>query len=201
MQKIKYLIFAISFIEGSCVMIWELLNSKMLSPYFGNSILVWVSVIATTLTGLAIGYFLGALLSKKSMKINNYLIGFFILSIIYTLFVFLFNSSIQEIFLKNSIFAGSLLTSLIINLPILIIYGTISPLLIRLLNDKVENLGRSSSLIYTISTTGGVLMTYLAGLYFIPYVGISQTIIIVISLNTFNLLLVLFLKRFINQNL
>ena len=62
----KKFFFLLSFIEGGAVMATELLGAKMLAPYFGSSLYVWATVLAVTLGGLAIGYFLGGLLSFKT---------------------------------------------------------------------------------------------------------------------------------------
>ena len=44
----------------------ELLGAKMLAPYFGSSLYVWATVLAITLGGLAVGYFIGGVLSYKN---------------------------------------------------------------------------------------------------------------------------------------
>ncbi|MCX6297427.1 MAG: fused MFS/spermidine synthase, partial [Bacteroidetes bacterium] len=63
--KNKNFYFLLSFIEGGSVMAAELLGAKMLAPYFGSSLYVWASVLAITLGGLAVGYYVGGVLSYK----------------------------------------------------------------------------------------------------------------------------------------
>ena len=57
--------FVLAFIEGATVMAVELFGAKMMTPYYGSSLIVWTTVIGITLLCLTIGYFLGGRLSMK----------------------------------------------------------------------------------------------------------------------------------------
>ena len=57
------------FISGASVMGLELLGSRLMSPYFGNTLFVWGSLIGITLTGLSAGYSYGG---KKSDQEASY---------------------------------------------------------------------------------------------------------------------------------
>ena len=57
------------FISGASVMGLELLGSRLISPYFGNTLFVWGSLIGITLTGLSAGYAYGG---KKSDQKASY---------------------------------------------------------------------------------------------------------------------------------
>lgn len=46
-------------ISGAVVLVVEILGSRLVSPFFGSSLNVWSSIIATTLLALAAGYALG----------------------------------------------------------------------------------------------------------------------------------------------
>ena len=60
----KYLLI-LAFVEGAAVMAVELLGAKMSAVYFGNSLYVWTSVLMVTISGLAIGYFIGGRLTQR----------------------------------------------------------------------------------------------------------------------------------------
>ena len=55
----KYRLEIIVFIINAIYMILELIASRILSPYFGNSNLVWTSVIGIILLSTSIGNYLG----------------------------------------------------------------------------------------------------------------------------------------------
>ena len=53
----------IVFISGAILMSLEIVGSRVLSPYFGNSVFVWSSLISVFLMSLSFGYHLGGKLS------------------------------------------------------------------------------------------------------------------------------------------
>lgn len=55
----------IIFITGAGTLALELLSSRILTPYFGVSLYIWSSILAITLTFLAIGYFAGGWLAAR----------------------------------------------------------------------------------------------------------------------------------------
>jgi len=58
-------IFLFAIVEGFVVMAIEIFAARMIAPYFGSSLYVWGAVIGITLTGLALGYYIGGLLGDK----------------------------------------------------------------------------------------------------------------------------------------
>src|SRR6185369_9326497 len=47
------------FVCGALVMIYEIIGSRLLSPYIGTSTYVWTSLIGVILAALSLGYWLG----------------------------------------------------------------------------------------------------------------------------------------------
>lgn len=178
MQKNKlYLFYAIAFLEGASLMAIELIGAKLVAPYFGSSIYVWTSVFTTTLGGIALGYFLGGRLSTKENP-EKILKTVLLFSAIYTAVLFPLSQWIMEGTIGLSIQLGSLISCLIVIFPVLLCFGMVSPLLIRILSDKKEEIGQKAGNVYTVSTFGGIIMTVLMGFYFIPYSGIKASLII-----------------------
>ena len=61
----KYRIEIILFVVEAVCMILELVASRILSPYFGSSNLVWTSVIGIILASGSIGNYLGGIVADK----------------------------------------------------------------------------------------------------------------------------------------
>ena len=175
--KLRFIYF-ISLIEGAAVMVSEIAGAKLLAPFYGNSLTVWSSVMAITLSGLASGYFIGAQLSKSENKQK-------------TLFKLLFLASLSIIampYLKAVIYGLATMLSLIpavvcsviviLFLPILLL-GATSPMIIALLTKDNVHAGESSGRVYAISTIGGIIATFLTSFYFIPTLGITNTLLVV----------------------
>jgi len=59
--------------------------------------------------------------------------------------------------------------------PPLIFCGIVSPLIIQLLSEKADMVGRAAGTIYAISTVGGILFTFLSGFYLIPFIGLKAS--------------------------
>ena len=47
----------VAFFSGAVLMGLEIVGSRVLAPFFGNSIFVWASLISVFLTALTLGYF------------------------------------------------------------------------------------------------------------------------------------------------
>lgn len=170
--------YLLAFIEGGIVMTVELLCGKMLAVYFGNSIIVWTSVLGVTLLGLTTGYFLGGIISEK-YKNKNILFYLFLLALLFTGIIpfwgeFCLNISIQLDYLK-----GAIVASLLFLTPPLLCLGATTPVIISSITENVGNSGKATGRIYSISTAGGILATFFTGFYLLPEFGIKSGIIII----------------------
>src|ERR687883_375761 len=56
---------AAAFTGGAAVLAVEIAASRVLAPFFGNSLYVWGALIGVVLTGLAIGYWVGGALADR----------------------------------------------------------------------------------------------------------------------------------------
>ena len=169
----KYYIFTLAIIEGFCVMASELLSAKFVAPYFGSSLYVWSAVLGITLSALMLGYYFGGFLSEKSKNKKTSVL--FVLSLGATLLILMpfLASSIMSICIEMSVLSGVLTSLLIFLFPPLFLFGTSSPLLIDILNKGLNKAGKASGTIYSISTLGGIIATFLLGFYLIPEFGLT----------------------------
>ena len=65
MQRGLWKANSIVFISSFCVMVIELIASRILAPYIGVSLYTWTSIIGVILAGIALGNFLGGKLADK----------------------------------------------------------------------------------------------------------------------------------------
>ena len=56
---------AAAFTGGAAVLAVEIAASRVLAPFFGNSLYVWGALIGVVLAGLALGYWLGGALADR----------------------------------------------------------------------------------------------------------------------------------------
>jgi len=179
MKISKYLLEIIVFVCGAVVMMFELVGSRVLGPYFGTSIFVWTSLIGIILGSLSIGYYLGGKIADKKSSFKSLSLIIFLAAISIGLMV-----SIKDfwlIVLQNSftdIRTSSVLASISLFLPASVFLGMVSPYAVKL---KLNNLNTSAQTVgnlYAISTTGSIFGTFLAGFYLIPHFGTNKLLII-----------------------
>ena len=179
MKISKYLLEIVVFVCGAVVMIFELVGSRVLGPYFGTSLFVWTSLIGIILGSLSLGYYLGGKIADKKSSFKGLSLIIFLAAISIGLMV-----SIKDfwlIVLQNSfrdIRTSSVLASLSLFLPASVFLGMVSPYAVKL---KITNLNTSASTVgnlYAISTTGSIFGTFLAGFYLIPHFGTNKLLII-----------------------
>jgi predicted membrane-bound spermidine synthase len=151
----------------------EILSFKLIKPYLGSSIYVWTSVLSATLAGLALGYFLGARFSGKTTLKKTFLIliSTSVLLMILPYYSQWFLQSTIELDLKTNI----LINAGIIIIPIMILLGMYSPLIIQQINSHKKNNGNSTGSIYSISTVGGIIFALICSLFTIPIIGVKQS--------------------------
>ena len=53
------------FLCGACVMILELVGSRLFAPYLGTSLFVWTSLIGAILGCLSLGYWAGGVFADR----------------------------------------------------------------------------------------------------------------------------------------
>lgn len=167
----KYLTLA--FIEGATVMAVELFGAKMMTPYYGSSLIVWTTVIGITLFCLTIGYFLGGRLSMK-YKPQNLVFTQLMISVLLIGMMPILAHPVLQYTGDFSFYTGAVIAAIFIfGLP-LIFLGSTSPIIILLATKDVERSGKNAGLVYSISTIGGIFMTFLLGFFVIEEFGITS---------------------------
>ncbi len=59
------LLLLVAFLAGAILMGLELIGSRLLQPYFGNSIFVWGSLIGVFLAAMSLGYYIAGKLVDR----------------------------------------------------------------------------------------------------------------------------------------
>ncbi len=175
-KQLLTLLLLISFLEGGSLMAFEILSSKLYTPFLGSSIYVWTSILTLTLAGLALGYRIGGKLSvqhpKKYLRSALAIAGLSMLVSIYSA------APILEEFLFMDVKMASLLGGiLIIFLPVTAM-GTVSPLIIGIMHQNGTSVSRASGVIYGTGTVGGIVLLLLTTFVLIPSIGVSTSILL-----------------------
>lgn len=177
----KYLLEITTFIAGAIGMIIELVASRILSPYLGNSNLIWTCIIGMMLAFMSIGYFIGGKISDKQPKRN--LLSLFLLNSA----TFISLIPMIEIYAIEPISKTNLKLSLIAIICSTITFGipsmflaTASPFAVKLKDKDMEEIGGVSGRMSALSTIGSIVGTFLAGFVLIPKLGVKNIILLVV---------------------
>ena len=178
----KYRFEIILFVINAIYMILELVASRVLSPYWGNSNAVWTSVIGIILLSSSVGNYIGGILADKkniSIKLKEMLIlSFLTIAII----PFVQTPIINTVdFIINDIRVGAVISTILLFFIPSLLIGIISPMILKLKLESLETAGKVSGKVSAISTLGGIIGTFLGGFYLIPNFG-SVYIIFVLAL-------------------
>ncbi len=174
-QTLRKLIYWLAFVEGGGVMCVELCSAKLLSPYFGTSIYVWASVLGTTLIALMTGYYWGGYLSAKDSK-KETIYWTMLVSGCLVVLCPLISNLVLPYTIQLSLLAGSVISlGCFLFLPLLL-FGSISPMVINILTESAKDSGKSSGTVYAVSTFGGIITTFFVGFYSLPQFGLSITL-------------------------
>ncbi len=193
MNKIKNIRYEIIlFLVNAIYMILELIASRVLTPYFGSSNLVWTSVIGIILLSSSLGNFLGGKIADKD-NIKNNLRTILLLTGIGILFISMAKNIIlsQVATIVPSIKIGAIIATILLFFIPSMLIGLISPIIVKLKLSDVKEAGKVSGRVSAIATIGSLVGTFIGGFYLVPMIGSTQ-LLYVLSIAT--ILLVIFVE-------
>ncbi|MBI2980256.1 MAG: fused MFS/spermidine synthase [Chloroflexi bacterium] len=167
----------IAFISSFCVMVIELIASRIMAPHIGVSLYTWTSIIGVILAGIALGNYFGGRIADKHPS-PLVLASIFLLGGLLTIAIL----PATKVATSPDLFSNlpvvwniTLKTSLIFFLPAIVL-SMVSPLVIKLTLANLEQTGGIVGTIYACSTAGSILGTFMTGFYFILWFGTRTTV-------------------------
>jgi spermidine synthase len=167
------------FITGACSLVIEVTATRILAPYFGNTIFSISSVISVVLAALALGYYIGGRLVDKYPR-EDFFYAIIVVSGISVVFLHLIGIMFLSLFgYSLSLMDGPIISSILLFFWQCFLLGTLSPFAIALQHHKFGSVGVGSvsGLIFFWSTLGSIAGSLLAGFFLIPHFGINAIMI------------------------
>jgi spermidine synthase len=167
------------FITGACVLVIEIVATRILAPYFGNTIFTVSSVISVVLAALSVGYYVGGKLADRHPSQNIFYgivfaggLGVFALYWLQILVLPTLGNNL-------SLTTGPLIVTTVLFFAPSFVLGMLSPFAIKLQEQqaKDQGIGTISGSIFFYSTVGSIFGSLLAGYVLIPHVGVRATVI------------------------
>ncbi len=160
---------------GAVIMALEILSSRVLAPFFGNSVYVWGSIISVFLAALSVGYFWGGRLADRQPRLA--LLGR-LLAIAAAFLVLLLSVGTR---LAGAVAeatgyspAGTLVATTLLFGPPSVLLATVSPFAIRLATRDLAYLGDTAGRLFAVSTAGSLFGTLACTFLLIPYLELRQ---------------------------
>jgi spermidine synthase len=163
------------FVSGAVLLGVEIASSRVLAPFFGNSLYVWGALIGVVLTGLAIGYWLGGALADRRPS-TGLLLAVMSLGALLVLAIPYEDGRVLRFVVDwdpgarlNPLVAASILFG-----PMSVVLAAVTPIAVRIAALDVATLGRTAGRLFAVSTVGSIVGTFATAFVLIPELGTNQ---------------------------
>jgi spermidine synthase len=165
------------FIAGGALLGLEIASSRVLAPFFGNSLYVWGALIGVVLAGLSTGYWLGGAIADRLPK-PALLVGLLGTGGVLVLAIPFIDGWVLDRVVQWD--PGPRLNPLIATILLFgvqsVVLGTVSPVAVRLKARSIEQLGRTAGRLFAVSTAGSIAGTFATAFWLIPELGTDQVL-------------------------
>jgi predicted membrane-bound spermidine synthase len=158
-------------------MVFEIVGSRIISPYLGSSTVTWTAIIGSILTFMSLGYWYGGRKADENESFE------YLQNVLLTIGVLLLGMNLTKgIVLEfisnysNNLIFKSLVSSILLFGGPSFLLAFVSPYAIRLCLRSADESGRVSGKIYAISTLGSILGTFMSGFFLIAWIGTNNLV-------------------------
>jgi spermidine synthase len=177
------------FVSGAAVLALELLASRILTPYFGVSLVIWAGILSTTLVALALGYWTGGRLAAGAGGELGRLAGrFAALPSVASGALLIACLAYPDFFPRlaaSHLVLGAFAGCVALLFVPLVALSAMSPLLvaIRLAQGRARGADAGAARVLVVGTSGSVAGVLLTAFGAIPYLGnFSASIAVALAL-------------------
>ena len=181
-MKSNRLYYVTAFFSGICIMGIEMSASRLLSPFFGSTNLIWSIIISLIMIGMGIGNYWGGYLADKYKQPEQLYMCLFAAGIWTMLLPIVSNPIISNILLISSkvfkqyaFISAAVISSIILFMSPLILLGVCSPYLAKVCIEDLNDTGRVLGKIYLTNTIGSILGSLLPSFVLIPLIGVKKS--------------------------
>lgn len=169
----RHVVEVIVFVAGAVLLSIEIIASRLLAPYFGNSVYVWGSCIGVFLAALSIGYAVGGRLADRHPSAAVFAAvvfagGLLLLPVPLLAEPVLGALAAVDFGAQSTPLFGAIALFLV---PSLVI-GMVPPFAVRLKARDVETMGRTAGTLYAIGTAGSITGTLVTSFVLVDHVGV-----------------------------
>jgi spermidine synthase/MFS family permease len=177
----RFLPYILSFFSSFCIMILELVASRLVARHVGASLSVWTSVIGIMLGGICLGNVLGGRLADRVAP-SKAIGPLYALGSLLTLACLWINSVVGLTPGLDSM-PWELRTVVVVSLDFLIpatVLGMIGPVVAKMAVEQSKKSGSAIGDVYFMGAVGSIVGTFVAGFYLI-YLSPTSTIVLIVA--------------------
>ncbi len=174
------------FVSGALIMVLEMVGARVMAPHLGTSVIVWTSLIGVVLACLACGAWLGGRLADKTLSktILGRILAGAGAGCAFTALGHRF-VGIAVTTSTDNIYLAAVLAAIGLFAFPAILFGMVSPYIIRLRLADLATSGATVGRLYALSTTGSIVGTFLGGFVLISFfssthilLGVAATMVL-----------------------
>src|SRR5579875_2507491 len=178
----RLLPYALAFTSSLCIMILELVSSRLVAQHVGSSLTVWTSVIGIILGGICLGNVLGGRLSDR-VNPRRAVGPLFALGTFLTLSTLWVNSQIGRILPRPDQMNWELRTVLVVLIDFLIpatVLGMVGPVVAKIAVEQARRAGSAIGDVYFWGAVGSIVGTLVCG-FTLQYYFSTSTIVLLVA--------------------
>src|SRR6266545_3862461 len=175
----RALLPVVVFVTGACVLVIEIVATRILAPYFGNTIYSVSSVISVVLAALSVGYWIGGRLADRYPLKKLFFMIITFSGVTVLCLEYMQTTLLPTLGYTLPLTIGPLIMSCLLFFIPSFVLGTLSPFAIALRKQeaKGQGVGTTAGEMFFFSTVGSIVGSLLAGFVLIPLFGIKSIIV------------------------
>jgi len=171
-------------ITGAAILCLQLIASRIMTPFFGVSLLIWTGILSVTLSCLALGYYYGGVFCRGrsagelrgAFYLGPALSGAWLVAA-----VLLYPVCLGPL-AEMSLVGGAFLASVLLLAVPLILLSALNPLLVALERPLHGEADAGAGRVFFISTVGSVAGVLVAAFGLIPYLSGRHSILLIAAI-------------------
>jgi len=174
--------YALAFFSSLCIMVLELVSSRLVASHVGSSLTVWTSVIGVILGGICLGNVLGGRLADR-IEPRRAIGPLFALGTFLTVCALWINAEIPRIIPSPDALNWELRTVLVVTLDFLVpatVLGMVGPVVAKMAVEQSSRTGSAIGDVYFCGAVGSIVGTFLAG-FILIYLAPTSVIVLLVA--------------------
>jgi predicted membrane-bound spermidine synthase len=174
----RFVLEAVVFVSAAVGMMLELAGSRLMAPYFGNSLFVWTSLIGVILAFMSLGNYIGGRLADRWVDATmlSWVLAIASLGVVVMSFS-------ERRFLPALVEMGSIRTMSVVAACLLfavpsVLLGVVTPYSTRIRVHGMAHAGATIGRLYAMGTIGSIVGTFAAGFWLISVLGTHSLILL-----------------------